>query len=86
MGALFKALLFIALLAGVVIWLRQAGRRRGQVAPPPPSPPAAPPPASMVACRHCDLRLPAAEACRGALGWYCGEPHRRGAGDGPPAP
>lgn len=83
MGALAKILLLAALVAGVVIWLRQ-GSRRARAAPPPPAPPG--PPATMVACRHCDLRLPAAEASRGRLGWYCGAEHRRQAGDGPPTP
>lgn len=38
-------------------------------------PPAAPD--AMVTCRHCGLHLPASEAIKGSLGYYCGQEHRR---------
>ena len=34
-------------------------------------------PAEMVACRHCGLHLPAADAITGRQGAYCSTAHRR---------
>lgn len=42
-----------------------------------PKPPAPSVPDEMVACRHCGVHLPRADAVRGALGPYCGHEHRR---------
>ncbi len=38
---------------------------------------AQPRPADMVACRHCGLHLPEAEALRGQNGTYCSPAHRQ---------
>ena len=34
-------------------------------------------PVEMVTCRHCGLHLPAGDAVKGSLGYYCGPEHRR---------
>ncbi len=34
-------------------------------------------PSAMVTCRHCGLHLPAPDAVKGSLGYYCGPEHRR---------
>ena len=34
-------------------------------------------PSAMVTCRHCGLHLPAPDAVKGSLGFYCGPEHRR---------
>ena len=34
-------------------------------------------PAAMITCRHCGLHLPASDAVKGSLGYYCGQEHRR---------
>jgi uncharacterized protein len=70
-----KYLLVLAVVT-VVLWLLLRPKR-----PRPPEAlrrtPAAPP-ADMVACAHCDLRLPRAEAVFDALGRpFCGEAHLR---------
>ena len=79
-------LLVIVGLIGVVAWwvasrLRSGSRRAADAAPPPP--PAPPPraqdaaPAEMVACAHCGLHLPRADAVADAQGrLFCGDAHR----------
>ena len=73
---------FIVLLVVVflIVWLVRGGRP-GRAAPPAPS--AAPPPANapatpdtIVACAHCGLHLPKADALPGRGGVFCGEAHR----------
>jgi uncharacterized protein len=68
-----KFLLLIGVL--VLAWvLFFKGRRKP---PPVGRPDAAPPVAAMLACAHCGLHVPKAEALFDALGRpYCGEAHR----------
>lgn len=83
MGTLLKIGLLVGLVLLLLSWLRQ-GRKPPPPATPPSAPPRGTPPgplAEMVACRHCDLRLPRAEALSGRAGLYCSEAHRRAAGD-----
>ena len=69
--------LLVALVVGVVLWLlwrpkppHASGRSRASSG--------RPGPAEMVACAHCDLRLPRAEALFDPQGRpYCGDAHRR---------
>lgn len=68
--------LLVMLVVGVGLWLllRPARRR------PPPAAPAKrrEQPADMVACAHCDLRLPRGEAVFDANGRaFCDDAHRR---------
>lgn len=73
--------LLVVLVVGVALFMWTA-RSRGRRAPPPaPGPagkPAAPPaPAPMLACAHCGVHLPAAEASRDDSGrGYCSAAHR----------
>lgn len=68
--------LLVLLVVSVGLWLLLRPRRK-----PPPEPArrsAAAPPADMVACAHCDLRMPRAEALFDAQGRpFCGEAHHR---------
>jgi uncharacterized protein len=76
---------FIVLLVVVflIVWLVRGGRP-GRAAPPAPSPPSSPPtpanapatPDTIVACAHCGLHLPKADALPGRGGVFCGEAHR----------
>jgi uncharacterized protein len=71
-----KWLVLVAVLA-IAGWFALARRRLKR--PPPPAPPA--PPAArigaIVACAHCGVHVPEAEALRDAAGHaYCGEAHR----------
>lgn len=82
-----KWLLLVAVVLGVLWWMRSAAGRgvAGKRASHPdqgkkPKGAAAPPPQAMVACKHCGVWLPAADALpetRGSGGHYCGEEHRR---------
>jgi len=68
----------LVVLAGVWLWRRN--RAADEAVPPPPArPPVGQPPApsAMVACAHCGLHLPAAEALPGSAGEpYCSAAHR----------
>lgn len=78
-----KALLTL-LMVGIALWLLWGGLRRlrgGGEAPPRQAP--APQPAQMVACAHCGVHLPLADAVADGTHVYCGEPHRLA---GPRAP
>lgn len=72
--------LLLLLVVGLVMW-SMASRSRGAVPPPqakprtPPSPPATAPEA-MVACAHCGLHLPAADAVLDGSRIYCSPAHR----------
>ena len=73
-----KYLLLLVVIA-IGFWL--LGKRlRGPDRPPPGSGTAkkraSQPPAAMVACAHCGLHLPAADAVREGAHLYCGEAHR----------
>jgi uncharacterized protein len=68
--------LLVLVVVGIGLWLLLRARPRVD---PPKDPPRRPPagPAAMVACAHCDLRLPQAEAQFDAQGRpYCSEAHR----------
>jgi uncharacterized protein len=72
--------LLVLIVVVVGLWLRlrqrdgaapEAGRKR------PSRPGPAPPPAEMLACAHCDLRLPRSEALMDPQGRpYCSDAHR----------
>jgi uncharacterized protein len=73
---------FIVLLVVVflIVWLVR-GARPGRSAPTSPTPPAPPAPAAatpdtIVACAHCGLHLPKADALPGRGGVFCGDAHR----------
>lgn len=70
-----KYLLVLVVIA-IGFWMLNK-RLRGPVNRRPP-PGARPPqaPAAMVACAHCGLHLPAADAVREGAHVYCGEAHR----------
>lgn len=74
--------LFLLLVALLVIW----AVKRTRVKPPADSaqPPAASP-TEMVACAHCGIHLPCAEAVSGQKGLYCSTEHRSAAQDSNPA-
>ncbi len=74
-----KFVVLLLVLVGAVAWMALARRR-------PPDPPQAPPPGdrrlespqAMVACAHCGVHLPQADALLDAAGRpYCGEAHRQ---------
>jgi uncharacterized protein len=81
-----KFLLLLLVVMGAVAWLAigrrkppAAGSRRDEA---PSSKPAAPPgpvaPQAIVACAHCGVHLPAADALRDAEGRvYCSDAHRQ---------
>lgn len=77
--------LLLALVLIVAFWWMARARRgdRQDRPPPPPSrssePPPTPTPQPMVACAHCGLRLPVAEAVVDEITGhpYCGPEHRR---------
>jgi uncharacterized protein len=75
-----KYLLVLAvLLVAYYLWRHNREVERQERVKPQP-PPANATPAqldAMVTCRHCGLHLPASEAQRGALGYYCGPEHKR---------
>ena len=76
---------FIVLLVVVflIVWLVRGGRP-GRSAPEPTTPPTPPAgagnpaaaPDTIVACAHCGLHLPKADALPGRGGVFCGEAHR----------
>jgi uncharacterized protein len=62
--------------AALWIWRRQRASTREPVARDRPSSPP-PDPTRMVACRHCGLHLPQADAIADAQGHYCSVEHLR---------
>jgi len=79
---ILKYLLLVAVLVLAFLWWqhgrRTQARKRAQQAQaqrPTRHPPATPD--AMVTCHHCGLHLPAADAVKGSLGYYCGQKHRR---------
>ncbi len=81
-----KFLLLLLVVIGAVAWLAIGRRRppggasRDGAAPPAPPPKAAASagPQAIVACAHCDVHLPAADALRDAADRpYCSEAHRQ---------
>lgn len=70
----YLLVLLVVVLGGWLL-LRQRGAARGDVAPRKPK--ARTGPAAMVACAHCDLRLPQAEALFDPAGRpFCSDAHR----------
>ena len=69
--------LFFVLVVLVVVWAIKRGRS-GTAAP---KTPEAPTPTEMVACAHCGIHLPRAEAVSGRQGQYCSTEHRSAARD-----
>lgn len=83
---MIKYLLMLALVGAAIWWLRRS-RRGDETARKPPQPaaqggprkgaPGPAEPAPMLACAHCGVHLPEAEAVKDADGRaYCGEAHR----------
>jgi uncharacterized protein len=74
--------LFIVVVVLIVLW----AVKRTRVGKPTQSPPtAAPSPTEMVACAHCGIHLPHAEAVSGQKGLYCSTEHRNAAQDSNPS-
>jgi uncharacterized protein len=67
--------LIVLLVVVLVGWLLLRGRRREE--PPPRATSAVPPRLQeIVACRHCGMHLPRAEAVEDGRGVFCSEAHR----------
>ena len=74
--------LFLLLVVLLVVW----AVKRGRISPPSESAKSeASSPTEMVACAHCGLHLPRAEAVSGQQGLYCSTEHRSAAQDSNPA-
>jgi uncharacterized protein len=74
--------LFLLLVVLLVVW----AIKRARISPPSGSAKAeAPSPTEMVACAHCGIHLPRAEAVSGQKGLYCSTEHRSAAQDSNPA-
>jgi uncharacterized protein len=70
-------LVLLVVVLGLWLLLRQRGAGPPPAAPPPRKSARVKPPDTIVACAHCDLRLPDAEALKGTDGRrYCNEAHR----------
>lgn len=70
-------LVLLVVIVGGWLLLRQRGGGQSGAARPPSRPRAAPGPVAMVACAHCDLRLPQSEALFDPQGRpFCSEAHR----------
>ncbi|MDT7837455.1 PP0621 family protein [Aquabacterium sp. OR-4] len=79
--------LLLLLVLGLVLW-KVAARLRVKPPPPPAKPAAGTPgraPAAMVACAHCGLHLPAADALLEGSHIYCSPAHRALGPRTPPA-
>ncbi len=68
-----KYLIVLLVVGGVVWWLLS---RRPAVRPPKAAPGKTPASQAIVACAHCGVHLPQAEAVVGAGGNFCTEAHR----------
>lgn len=68
-----KYFILLAIIAGVIWWLRT--KRDGTDKTQDPSR-QSPNPQTMVKCAHCDLHLPQNDAVEGSLGVYCSASHR----------
>lgn len=79
MGVFLRVLLVVGAVL-LVIKLLKSRRKPPEPPPAPAARPAVKPPAEIVACAHCALRLPQAEAVQAGDGrYFCGEAHRRAA-------
>ncbi len=74
-----KYLLLIALALLALWWWRSLAGRGTERSQAPKQPPAPPPPQDMIACRHCGVHLPGADAIAGGKGSYCSAAHRQAA-------
>lgn len=71
-------ILLLAILAGVWIWRSGRDKRLADRTPPPVDPSTKNTGTQpMVACRHCGVHLPGADAIAGRLGSYCSTAHRQ---------
>lgn len=75
-------LVFVVVLGAVWIWRRNRAEDTRdeaveQARQTPKPPPAVQAPAAMVACQHCGLHLPMADAVAGTQGHYCSHDHLR---------
>lgn len=72
--------LLVLLVVGLAVWMLSTKFRRRDEADAPPKPPGdaakVPAPLDMVACAHCGLHLPAADAVLGGSRVFCSEAHR----------
>ena len=66
-------LVLLALTVLVLVWLVRRALRERQGGAPPRAPGV---PGELVACAHCGVHLPRAEAVVAPSGTFCGEPHR----------
>lgn len=66
-----KYILVLIVVVLAVMWLTRSRAPAVRREKPPPAGPQA-----MVACAHCGVHLPRAEAVAGAQGLYCSEAHR----------
>jgi uncharacterized protein len=74
--------LFFLLMALLVVWIV----KRARMSPPSEDvKPETASPTEMVACAHCGIHLPRAEAVSGQKGLYCSTEHRSAAQDSNPA-
>ncbi len=74
-----KYLLLIALALVLVWWWRTLNRKKNPQGQEQTQTPVRPAPQDMVACQHCGLHLPRAEAIGSTTEVYCSEAHRRAA-------
>jgi uncharacterized protein len=74
--------LFIVVVVLIVLWAVKR-TRVGKSTQSPPT--AAASPTEMVACAHCGIHLPHAEAVSGQKGLYCSTEHRNAAQDSNPS-
>ncbi len=65
-------LLLVLVLAGVWLWRSRSSAISQR---PPKSPAETPTPLDTVACKHCHVHIPRAEAVQGQRGSYCGLEH-----------
>ena len=65
-------LILLVVLVGVWFW---RSRSSAINQPPPASPDPTPTPLDTVACSHCQVHIPRAEAIQGQRGSYCGQEH-----------
>lgn len=69
-----KYLLLLLVITGVVWWLRQSGRGHTDTSKTAANDHV---PQDMVACTHCHVHVPRAEALPGTSGLYCCAEHRQ---------
>jgi uncharacterized protein len=70
------ALVLLVVVFGAWLWRRNRDADASQTTPPPTPTSAEPRLQDMVACAHCGVHLPQAEAIHGPRGWYCSPRHQ----------